>query len=101
MADIKRCAVEEAYDPAMTAEQNPTLCAAWLGYKYDPPTADIMIRICAWCPDKSRAETEARRLCLRVTHTVCERCMGEQMQLITESSPESTSPGRHASPGGI
>lgn len=67
----------------MTAEQNPTLCAAWLGYVMDEHAADVMVRICAWCPDKEAAEREARRLCLKVTHGVCPKCYGEQLALLT------------------
>lgn len=67
----------------MTAEQNPTLCAAWLGYALDTSAADVMVRICAWCPDKEAAEREAKRLCVKVTHGICKTCAGRQLELLT------------------
>jgi len=66
----------------MTPTDNPTLCRAWLGYAIDESRADIVARICAWCPDKVTAETEATRLRLTVTHGICPRCAGIQLDLL-------------------
>lgn len=48
-----------------------TLPAAWLGYR---PHAKhfCAVAICAWCPDKGRAETLARPF--PVTHGICPAC---------------------------
>jgi hypothetical protein len=47
------------------------LPAAWLGYR---PHAKqfCAVAVCAWCPDKARAETLARPF--PVTHGICPAC---------------------------
>jgi hypothetical protein len=56
------------------------LPAAWLGYRFAPDRSDVIVRICAWCPDKDEAEREARRLDLDITHAICPACYQAQLE---------------------
>lgn len=60
-----------------TLDQLPV---AWLGYA-PHFEAFTCVRICAWCPDKKEADKLAKDAGLKVSHTCCEKCAGEQLRL--------------------
>lgn len=35
---------------------------------------ETFARVCAWCPDKSIRDAEAKAAGLRITHTICPDC---------------------------
>lgn len=47
--------------------------AAFLGYKWSDKYG-YMVRICGWCPSKSRVEVWARNRGSVVTHGICPEC---------------------------
>ena len=55
---------------------SPGFPPAWLGYKCEH--GETVARVCAWCASKNEAEAEARRLKVRVSHTVCPACAQRQ-----------------------
>lgn len=77
----------------MTAQENPCLSPAWLGYKTDLTTGELFWEVCAWCKpaDKVPVEREAERLCIRVSHGICPACaqrlMGEMLPGIASEQP--------------
>lgn len=52
--------------------------AAIMGYASD--AGGILVRICAWCPDKVQAERTCRAAGLRVTHGICVDCYARMIR---------------------
>jgi hypothetical protein len=52
---------------------------AWMGLTADRRTA----RVCAYCPDKAKAERRADALNLSVTHGACPECLAKLMANLT------------------
>lgn len=57
---------------------------AWIGYDHlaFERYGQLMIVVCAWCPDKQEADTMAQAMGLPVSHGICMSHMQEQLKLI-------------------
>lgn len=50
---------------------NPCTLPAFMGYTL--AGGEARWRVCAWCESKSAVDAEAKRLCIRVTHSICQK----------------------------
>jgi hypothetical protein len=77
----------------MSTTDNPCASPAWLGYKVDLSTGELIWEVCAWClpVEKHRVEAEAERLDIRASHGICPTCyareMGETLPGIMSDKP--------------
>jgi hypothetical protein len=61
---------------------NPPL--AFMGYKaMNPRTGRVIVRVCAYCPDKEQADAEARSADQEVSHGICVTCYAKQTAALT------------------
>ncbi len=57
------------------------LPAAWLGYaKATDKGAIFAVRVCSWCPDKTKADELAAASGFKVTHSLCTSCYQKQLE---------------------
>jgi len=63
--------------------RNPTL--AYMGYAYMcQRTCKVVVKICAYCPDKRTADRDAVEAGQLVTHSICRVCYKNELGKILE-----------------
>ncbi len=57
---------------------------AWIGFDHIAfeRYGKLMVVVCAWCPDKSKADNMASSMGLPVSHGICQQHVQEQLKLI-------------------
>ena len=74
----------------MTTSPASEMPAAFIGYKIEERTGNLLVRCCSWCSDHGDLEAWAKSRKLTVTHGLCQHHFQQQIAALGGETQEAT-----------